>query len=205
MLPVWRCQRLASYAWTAFTPGEIEALLRACDDTNAGKRDAALIALAYVTGMRRDELAGLTMDDLQPNNDDGADVVVRGKGDKVRTVYVDNGAFSRLLAWLQMRGDAPGALFVRINKSDVIDGGELSGEALRLILNKRQEQAKLSKPITWHDFRRTFAGELWGAGIDGVTIQKLMGHASQDLTARYDRRPEDARRQAVKVLHVPYA
>jgi hypothetical protein len=51
---------------------------------------------------------------------------------------------------------------------------------------------------------KTFAGNLWDAKIDGVTIQKLMGHASQNQTAKYDRRPEATRRQAVKVLHVPY-
>jgi integrase len=77
-------------------------------------------------------------------------------------------------------------------------------EALRKMLDKRSDQAELSQPVTWHDFRRTFAGNLWDAKIDGVTIQKLMGHASQNQTAKYDRRPDTARRQAVKVLHVPY-
>jgi site-specific recombinase XerD len=85
-----------------------------------------------------------------------------------------------------------------------VTGGRLSGEALRKMLDKRSLQAELAQPITWHDFRRSFAGNLWGAGIDGVTIQKLMGHSTQNQTAKYDRRPDDARRQAVKVLHVPY-
>jgi integrase len=85
-----------------------------------------------------------------------------------------------------------------------IGAGKLSGEALRKMLEKRSQEAQLSKPVTWHDFRRTFAGNLWDAKIDGVTIQKLMGHASQNQTAKYNRRPEAARRQSVKVLHVPY-
>ncbi|KAA0271783.1 MAG: hypothetical protein EDM79_13255, partial [Chloroflexi bacterium] len=122
---------------------------------------------------------------------------------------------SAILDWLDIRGNDPGALFVNVNKGGKVtvvkvnkDGKveycKLCGEALRKILDKRSRQAELSNPITWHDFRRSFAGNLWGAGIDGVTIQKLMGHASQNQTAKYDRRPEDARRQAVKVLHVPY-
>jgi len=106
--------------------------------------------------------------------------------------------------WLDLRGSEPGALFVNVNKGGKIAGGKLSGEALRKMLEKRSRQAELSKPVTWHDFRRTFAGNLWDAKIDGVTIQKLMGHASQNQTAKYDRRPEETRRQAVKVLHVPY-
>ena len=97
-----------------------------------------------------------------------------------------------------------GELFTNINKGGRITGGRLSGEALRKMLDKRSEQAELSKPVTWHDFRRTFAGNLWDAKIDGVTIQKLMSHASQNQTAKYDRRPDAARQQAVKVLDVPY-
>ena len=91
-----------------------------------------------------------------------------------------------------------------MNKGGKIGAGRMSGEALRKMLEKRSRQARLSRDITWHDFRRTFAGNLWDAKIDGVTIQKLMGHASQNQTARYDRRPEATRRAAVKVLHVPY-
>jgi integrase len=53
-----------------------------------------------------------------------------------------------------------------------------------------------------HDFRRTFAGNLWDAKIDGVTIQKLMGHALQNQTTKYDGRLEATLRQPAKVLHV---
>ena len=119
-------------------------------------------------------------------------------------VYVNDGAMAALLDWLDLRGSEPGRLFVEVNKGGRIGAGKLSGEALRKMLEKRSQEAKLSKPITWHDFRRTFAGNLWDAKIDGVTIQKLMGHASQNQTAKYDRRPEATRRAAVKVLHVPY-
>jgi integrase len=106
--------------------------------------------------------------------------------------------------WLGLCGEDPGALFVNVNKGGKIAFGKLSGEALRKMLHKRSLQAELSKPVTWHDSRRTFAGNLWDAKIGGVTIQKLMGHASQSQTAKYDHGPEAARRQAVKVMHVPY-
>ena len=186
--------------------GELSALMDACisDTSPAGIRDAAIIAIAWATGLRREEIAGITLADLTNKATDSLDISVIGKGGKARTVYINDGALSALLDWLDVRGNEPGMLFVDVNKGGKVGSGKLSGEALRKMLEKRSKKAELSQPITWHDFRRTFAGNLWGAGIDGVTIQKLMGHASQNQTAKYDRRPEDARRQAVKVLHVPY-
>jgi len=186
--------------------GELSALMDACisDTSPAGIRDAAIIAIAWATGLRREEIAGITLADLTNKATDSLDISVIGKGGKARTVYINDGALSALLDWLEVRGNEPGMLFVDVNKGGKVGSGKLSGEALRKMLEKRSKEAELSQPITWHDFRRTFAGNLWGAGIDGVTIQKLMGHASQNQTAKYDRRPEDARRQAVKVLHVPY-
>ena len=186
--------------------GELSALMDACisDTSPAGIRDAAIIAIAWATGLRREEIAGITLADLTNKATDSLDISVIGKGGKARTVYINDGALSALLDWLDVRGNELGMLFVDVNKGGKVGSGKLSGEALRKMLEKRSKEAELSQPITWHDFRRTFAGNLWGAGIDGVTIQKLMGHASQNQTAKYDRRPEDARRQAVKVLHVPY-
>jgi len=186
--------------------GELSALIEACtnDPSPAGIRDAAIIALAWSTGLRRDEISRIELTDLINQTDDSIDISILGKGGKARVVYVNDGAMAAILDWLELRGNDPGALFVNVNKGGRIAGGRLSGEALRKMLDKRSQQAKLSKPITWHDFRRTFAGNLRDAKIDGVTIQKLMGHASQNQTAKYDRRPEGVRRQAVKILHVPY-
>ena len=186
--------------------GELSALIDACtsDSSPAGIRDAAIIALAWSTGLRRDEISRIELHELVNETEDGLDIAIVGKGGKVRAVYANDGAHAALLDWLELRGKEPGALFVDVNKGGKIGDGRLSGEALRKMLDKRSQEAQLSKPITWHDFRRTFAGNLWDAKIDGVTIQKLMGHASQNQTAKYDWRPEATRRAAVKVLHVPY-
>ena len=187
--------------------GELSALIEACtaDTSPAGIRDAAIIALAWSTGLRRDEISRIEITDLTNQAEDSVDIGIIGKGGKVRTVYVNDGALAALTDWIDLRGNAEGRLFVEVNKGGRIGTGKLSGEALRKMLEKRGQEAQLSKPITWHDFRRTFAGNLWDAKIDGVTIQKLMGHASQNQTAKYDRRPEATRRAAVKVLHVPYS
>jgi integrase len=187
--------------------GELYALLQACltDTKNpaAGARDAALFAIAWSTGLRRDEISRIQMDDLK-ETEEGYDLRLQGKGNKHRTAYINNGALSALRDWIHFRGTDPGRLFVNVRKNGKIAGGKLSGEAMRKLLYKRGLLAGLAEPVTWHDFRRTFAGNLWDANIDGATIQKLMGHASQNQTARYDRRPESKRRDAVKVLQVPY-
>lgn len=58
--------------------------------------------------------------------------------------------------------------------------------------------------LTWHDFRRSFAGNLLDAQVDLATVQRLMGHASPLTTSNYDRRPAEVQRSALSKLHVPY-
>jgi site-specific recombinase XerD len=205
--------------------GELQALMAACADdlTPAGARDAAVIALAWATGARRSELAGLRLDDYTPTAEDEGDLSIWGKGDKVRTVYVYDGAGAALADWLTLRGPGPGSLFLGIDKAGhVVREGRVYGikgrtgkgagvtappgisdEALAHMLAKRRAEAKV-KPLTWHDFRRSFAGNLLDNGQDLVTVQKLMGHASPVTTSNYDRRGEEAKRRASRSLHVPY-
>lgn len=184
---------------------ELSELLKVCSrDKNqaAGIRDTALFATAWATGIRREMFAAMTMDDLK-ETEDGFDISYVGKGGKPNVAYLHNGSADAMRDWLRIRGSAPGHVFTRVNKAGKI-AGHLSGESLRKLLLKRSLQAGLPEPITWHCFRYTFAGNLWSANVDGSTIQKLMSHASQNQTAKYDRRPEKLRRKAVRVLNVPY-
>lgn len=190
-------------AGRALTYGEFMALLGACaaDGTIAGDRDAAMITLAYVTGLRRAELAGLMLADIQWQP---CTLRVRGKGNKVRTVPVeDDGALSALEDWLHERGPWEGPLFTRILKGGHLQQVGLTDQAIYFILQKRGRQAGVN-PFSPHDVRRTFAGELLDANADLVTVQKLMGHSSPQTTAKYDRRGERAKRNAVQKLHAPW-
>ena len=187
-------------------PGELAALMQACqnDETPAGARDAAVIALAWATGARRSELAELQRSNFVKTGYDEGDLRIHGKGDRTRTVYIYNGAVAALADWLTIRGNDDGPLFYAVNKGGkVLAGHAVSDEALAQMLAKRAEQAGVSN-LTWHDFRRTFAGNLLDNGNDLVTVQKLMGHSSPTTTSNYDRRGDEVKRRASKSLHVPY-
>ena len=185
--------------------GEIRALLEACmvHDTEGGTRDAALIAVAFATGMRRAELCALDLGDVA-SIDEGYELTIRrAKGGKTRVVAVYNGARDYLRDWLTLRGDDPGPLFLAVRKDGVILDHGLSPAALQAMLGKRALQAGVTN-VHWHDARRTMAGELLDRGADLSTVQKLLGHSSPVTTSAYDRRPEETRRKALRGLHMPY-
>lgn len=189
-------------AGRALSAGELAALMGACanDAGNAGVRDAAIIALLYGAGLRRAEVVALDVSDYNPET---GQLRVLGKGDKERLMPITNGAADAMADWLTVRGEEPGPLFCRINKGGRVSQRGMSGQALYAMLRKRGAEAGV-RPFTPHDLRHTFIGDLLDAGADIVTVQRLAGHANVQTTARYDRRPEETKRKAVNLLHVPY-
>lgn len=185
--------------------GELAALLEACDgDRPADTRDAAIIALAWTFGPRRSEIANLDLADIEAVDDPQVKVTItKAKGDKTREVYLGNGAADALADWLAIRGDEPGPLFLAIDKANRVQVGGLSAEALAQMLDRRAERAGV-KSLAWHDLRRTLAGDLLDDGVDIATVAKILGHASVQTTARYDRRGSRAVAKALQSRHVPY-
>lgn len=183
--------------------GEIGGLLLACenDPSPAGARDAAVIALAYGAGLRRDEIVKIDLADYDPQT--GELKILRAKRNKEREVYVENGAALALADWLAVRGDQPGPLFLAINKGGKIVPGQMTNQAVYNLLAKRAKQAGVKK-FSPHDLRRTFAGDALSAGADISTVSKIMGHSSVATTGRYDRRGKEAKRKAASLLHIPY-
>lgn len=201
-VPTIRGDRPDAAAGRALTAGEFNALLQACvaDASPAGPRDASILGMGMLAGLRRAEIAGLQLDQY-----DEIDRIlwVHGKRQRVRDVPVAPGLAGALDDWLYERGREPGFLFQRIRKGGTIIQAGISEAAVYRMLQKRAAQAGV-REFTPHDLRRTFAGDALDAGADLSTVQKLMGHASASTTAGYDRRGQRAKRAAVNALHMSW-
>lgn len=185
----------------ALTPGELRALFAACaDGTPGGVRDAALLAALYGCGLRRAEVVALDRTDYHAET--RALTVRHGKGDKARVVYLPGSGAGVFAAWLTLRGDTPGPLFLPVNKAGAISVRRLVAQSVYDLLARRLRGAGVIAASP-HDLRRTFVSDLLDAGVDVTTVQKLAGHASVATTARYDRRGEAAKRRAADALHIP--
>ena len=186
-------------AGRALTTVEITSIMEVCvnDFSLQGVRDAALIAILRGTGLRRAEMVKLKKSDFDVET--GAVEVRKGKGGKDRTVYLPTSAIPYVVKWLKVRGQTPGALLCPIRKGGEIQYRHLSSQSVLLIVQKRASHAGV-KTFSPHDFRRTFCSDLLDAGVDIVTVQKLAGHASPSTTAKYDRRGEKTKRNAVQNL-----
>lgn len=181
---------------------EIAALLATCCPSSpTNLRDAAIVAILLSTGMRRSELVHLEFKDL--NAGTGELFIRKGKRGKSRRVYLSTEATALVEEWLKVRGTAPGPLVCRIRRGGHLQLGRMHPDAIWRMLRERADIAGL-EPFSPHDFRRTFCSDLLDAGVDIVTVQKLAGHASPVTTAKYDRRGEETKRQAVmKHLSIP--
>ncbi len=181
---------------------ELTALMSVCraDQSSTGVRDAAILAILYSAGLRRAEIVGLNLADYSIREER---LIVRGKGGKERLAWLNRGAASAIEDWLAIRGDDAGPLFLPINKSGRLMERRLTTQAVYHILKKRGEEAAIES-FSPHDFRRTFVSNLLDAGADISTVSKMAGHSNVQTTARYDRRPEDAKRRAADLLHIPY-
>lgn len=180
---------------------EIAVMLAAClaDPGPIGLRDAAMIAVLQSTGNRRAEVAGLLIERY-----DRAErtAVVTGKGNKERSVHIHPHAVPYVTAWLACLNERRGPFFRPVDKWGHISPRPLTPRAIGRIVDGRRRTAGLP-PLSTHDYRRTFIGDMLDRGVDLVTVQQLVGHADPATTARYDRRPSRRRRAAVDLLTLP--
>ena len=185
----------------------IEALL--ADASPAGIRDTAILGILYAGGLRRGELAGLTLADRYVDADGGPYLRVIGKGNRERKVFLEPGAQAALSDWLYVRGERPGALFCRISKAGKLLYSELavpplSTQAVYDVVRKRARAAGLRAPISPHEFRRTLLTHLLKRGRDVFTVQAIDGDGDPATTQRYDRGGENHVREAAYAVHFPY-
>lgn len=145
-------------------------------------RDKALLEFAYASGVRVGELIGLRLRDL--SLDDGF-ATVFGKGNKERLVPIGRNAIRALLVYLRetrpelVRRRAVAEVFVNAR------GGPLSRMGVWKILRKYVERAGITKRVTPHTLRHSFATHLLEGGADLAAVQEMLGHADISTTQIY--------------------
>jgi integrase len=141
-------------------------------------RDAAIIAVLFYTGARVEECADLDVEDIAITARTG-EVVLRGKGDEVRTVPIPAPARQRLRAWLNECGTEPGPLWIG-------QRGRLTISGITQVALAVGEEAGIPG-LRPHRLRHTYGTRLRQGGADVAQVQALLGHASLDTSARYFR------------------
>ncbi|MGR5134601.1 tyrosine-type recombinase/integrase [Vibrio alfacsensis] len=149
-------------------------------------RDAAIISLMLGAGLRRSEVVALDLSNVTYRD---MSLLVKGKGNKQRQVYLPEQSWKRLVLWIeQVRGPESGSLFYRIRRHGDVTQSRLTDQAIYYILQRRRELAMLHDTFAPHDLRRTFASGMLDCGEDLGTLKDALGHASITTTQQYDHR-----------------
>ena len=166
---------------------ELTELLSSPDtQTIAGLRDKAILELLFSTGLRVSELCSLDRSvDLR-----NGEISVRGKGGKIRVVFISGSAQTAVKAYLHARVDIDEAMFVdhsprAISRMTKEESVRLTPRSVERILNKYAERAGIAKKCTPHVLRHSFATDLLYNGADLRTVQMMLGHASIATTQIY--------------------
>ena len=167
---------------------EVERLLAEIPiDTETGLRDRAIIELLFSGGLRVSELCNLNRDSI---NLARREFMVRGKGKKDRPIFIDQTTADHLEEYLSARHDTLSALF--LNNSSNQNTPDTSGDFRRLsprsierIIQKYARLAGITKHVTPHTLRHSFATDLLMNGADLRSVQSLLGHANIATTQIY--------------------
>ncbi|MBU2633371.1 tyrosine-type recombinase/integrase [Patescibacteria group bacterium] len=144
-------------------------------------RDKAILEMLFSTGLRISELCSLDRESVDLKKDDFS---VRGKGEKIRIVFLSGRAKTALKNYLDKRVDIEDPLFVNLNSTK--DGPwRLTPRSIERIVGKCAIKAGISKKVTPHIIRHCFATDLLEAGADLRSVQSLLGHSSITTTQIY--------------------
>ena len=190
----------------AITVDEVTRILEAAGtDTATGLRDRALLEFLYSTGARISEAVGLDVDDISLQGDDEpGPAIVRlfGKGSKERLVPLGSFGARALDAYLvrgrpllAAKGKGTPALFLNAR------GGRISRQSAWTILKAAAEKANITKDVSPHTLRHSFATHLLEGGADVRVVQELLGHASVTTTQVYTLVTADTLREIYAAAH----
>jgi site-specific recombinase XerD len=183
------------------TPAELLRLLRSPQDsTLPSLRDRAMLELLFSTGLRVSELCSLSRD-IDLSRDEFS---IRGKGEKVRVVFLSDTAKLALRAYLDKRTDVDDALFIHIgHKGTALTEGSLriTPRSVERIVKQHAIRAGITKKVTPHVIRHSFATDLLENGADLRSVQALLGHANIATTQIYTHVTDSKLREIHKKFH----
>ncbi len=165
---------------------EISRLVSAVvDDTESSKRDRAMMLLLFSGGLRVSEL--VSMNRKQINLKSG-EFTIRGKGQKDRPVFLTDAAKAALAEYLASRSDEEEPLFIHYsgaNTSGSKAPTRLTTRSVQRIVEKYRIKAGITKKVTPHTLRHSFATDLISHGADLRSVQEMLGHANVATTQVY--------------------
>jgi len=167
------------------------------DDVSA-LRDRAILELFFSTGLRVSELCSLNAD-IDLTRDEFS---VRGKGDKVRVVFLSDSAKKAIAAYLKKRGDMGEALFAGYGKlGRGKDVSRLTPRTVERLVKKYAVKAGITRKVTPHVIRHSFATDLLENGADLRSVQALLGHANIATTQVYTHVTDKHLREVHRAFH----
>lgn len=178
---------------------ELNRLIKAPDLTNLkGLRDRALIELFFSTGLRLSELCSLNRD-LDLSKDEFS---IRGKGEKVRVVFLSDDAKLAIRNYLKARKDMAEPMFIDVAINGVSrDDRRLTPRSIERIVKHYAIKAGISKKVTPHVLRHSFATNLLSNGADIRSVQMMLGHANIATTQVYTHITDKQLREVHKKFH----
>ncbi|MBU2101730.1 tyrosine-type recombinase/integrase [Patescibacteria group bacterium] len=161
-------------------------------------RDRAILETLFSTGLRVSELCSLDRF-LSLNR---GELTIRGKGEKLRVVFLSDRAREAIKKYLDKRQDAEGTLFVSIShgKNPKVLGPIIPRTVQRLV-SKYSREAGISEKVTPHQLRHQFATDLLMNGADIRSVQELLGHSNISTTQIYTHVTNKELREVHKAFH----
>ena len=184
-------------------PSELERFLRAPQGASLSDlRDRAILETLFSTGLRVSELCSLNQDDIDLKR---GEFSVRGKGSKLRLVFLSEEAKAAIASYLEKRQDADEALFIRVPRNERFEKYEklcLTPRSVQRIIKKYAITAGVvGKKITPHSLRHSFATDLLRNGADIRSVQALLGHSSVTTTQIYTHVTDKQLREVHQKFH----
>lgn len=161
-------------------------------------RDRAILETLFSTGLRVSELCAL---DRFVNIDRG-ELTIRGKGERLRVVFLSDGAKKTLKEYLKKRSDAEEAMFISLSHAKTPKVlGRMVPRTVERIVARHARAAGITGKVTPHQLRHQFATDLLSNGADIRSVQKLLGHSSITTTQVYTHVTDRELREIHKAFH----